>query len=237
MPGEPLSLIRSALLGPDRAGQVSLVLTGSLRERLDLMLKTDTEPIWSQTLHLELPELSYLAFLDYLQLRFEASGKPIDDDVAERLVHLGDNHPKRTQQLAWHTWDRARGAATVNRDDVDAAYEFLLGGEEQVAQVVDTMMSGSEPDINEAKTLFLIGGGGGPGSGATARRYGLGSNVAALRATTRLEKRGLVFNREGEWRVVDPCWPNGCVGTTRSALARRRGAMSDGAAQRRGGGR
>lgn len=48
-PGEPLSIIRSALTEAESGGTISLLLTGSLREKLELMLHTDTEPIWDQT--------------------------------------------------------------------------------------------------------------------------------------------------------------------------------------------
>lgn len=203
-PGEPLSQIRSALMGPANAGHVALVLTGSLRERLRLMLKTDTEPIWDQTLEMELPDLPFVRFVEYLQLRFAASGKPIRDRAVEHLVELGGNHPKRTQQLAWQTWDRALSEDEIDAGLVDDAYEGLIESEEQVAQIVDTMLSGEESEINGAKVLFLIGGGGTPGSRINARRYGLTDESAALRAVGRLKKRGLITGDGSDYRVVDP---------------------------------
>jgi hypothetical protein len=206
-PGEPLSQIRTALMGPANAGHVSLVLTGSLREKLRLMLKTDTEPIWDQTLERELPELDAAAFIDYLQLRFEASGKPIADEAVEHLADLGGHHPKRTQQIAFQTWDSADANASIDRDMVDAAYEDLVRSEDKVGNVVDQLMSGDEAQVNEAKTLYLLGGGGNTGSRQTAQRYGMNDEGAVSRALERLKARGIVSDSGAtgkRWRVVDP---------------------------------
>lgn len=203
-PGEPLSQIRAALMGPVHAGHVSLLLTGSLREKLKLMLKTDTEPIWDQTLEQQLPDLDLADFIDYLQLRFAASAKPITDAAVEHLVELGGHHPKRTQQIAWHAWDQALPAETIEGDGVNDAYEYLVRSEDKVAQIIDQLLSGEEPEVNEAKALFLLGGGGSTGSRIAAQRYGLTDESATTRALARLRKRGIVAEVSGAWRVVDP---------------------------------
>jgi hypothetical protein len=203
-PGEPLSQIRTALMGAQNAGHVSLLLTGSLREKLKLMLKTDTEPIWDQTLERQLPDLDAGEFIDYLQFRFEASGKPITDAAVEHLVELGGHHPKRTQQVAWHTWDQGPPGETIDLDGVNAAYEGLVESEDKVAQPVDQLLSGEASEINEAKALFLLGGGASTGSRNAAQQYGLTDESATSRALGRLEKRGIVVRIGSGWRVVDP---------------------------------
>lgn len=122
-PGGPLSVIRSALMSADRTGRVSLMLTGSLRGRLEMMLHDTREPIWDQTHDLDLPALDYEALLDYVSLKFEATGKPIADTAVEHLLALSASHPKRTQHLAWNVWQRAAGP--IDRVDVQAAYDEL----------------------------------------------------------------------------------------------------------------
>jgi energy-coupling factor transporter ATP-binding protein EcfA2 len=203
-PGEPLSHIRTALMGPANAGHVSLLLTGSLREKLQLMLKTDTEPIWDQALERELPDLDGPAFIDYLQFRFDSSGKPIEDTAIEHLVELGGHHPKRTQQIAWHTWDQALPDEEIEVDAVNAAYENLIESEDKVAGAVDQLLSGDESEVNEAKALFLIGAGASPGSRLDAHRYGLANESTTARALKRSKARGLVREVGGNWRITDP---------------------------------
>lgn len=203
-PGEPLSQIRSALMGPANAGHVALIFTGSLREKLELMLKTDSEPIWDQAHEVELPDLDFTSFVEYLQLRFEASGKPIADEAAEQIVELGGGHPKRTQQIAWHTWDRSDADERVDLETVDGAYEALLASQDQVAHIVDAMLSGEDSEITEAKVLFLVGSGERPGSRITARRYGVADETAVKRAVERLRNRGVVAGTGPGLRIVDP---------------------------------
>jgi hypothetical protein len=100
------------------------MLTASLRGRLELMLDDTREPIWDQTHDLELPPLNNEALLDYVALKFEATGKPIGDAAVEHLLPLSASHPKRIQHLTWNVWERAVGP--IDRVDVQAAYDELL---------------------------------------------------------------------------------------------------------------
>lgn len=208
-PGEPLSLIRSALMGPEHAGRVSLLLTGSLRERLRLMLHNDTEPIWDQTHDVELPAIDVALFADYLDQRFVASGKPADARAVELLLELCDAHPKRTQHVAWHVWERAWPGATIAPEDVSEAFDALLAsGQDNTdfAKVIDTLLSGDDTDTNDVRALFLLASGASAGSNLDSIRYGLKDQSAAVRAVRRLRDRGLVQGGDpGEpARIVDP---------------------------------
>lgn len=93
-PGEPLSIIRSALMEPDSGGRVSLLLTGGLREKLELMLHTDTEPIWDQTHDVALPPIEAAPFAAYLEHAFAATGKPIDERAAVASARTDGGTPE-----------------------------------------------------------------------------------------------------------------------------------------------
>jgi hypothetical protein len=206
-PGEPLSIIRSALMGPGRAGHLALLLTGSLRDKLSLMLHTSTEPIWDQTHDLELPDLDPAALADYLELRFAATGKPASHGAVEQLLTLTDCHPKRTQHVAFHVWEAVPAGAAVDPSCVQVAFEALLASgrdNTDFAQIVDTLLSSDDADVNDAKALFLLASGASPGSEKDAHRYGLPDNRATTRALERLRTRGYVTHTGNIWRVVDP---------------------------------
>ena len=55
-PGEPLAIIGSALLGAG-SGNISLLLTGSIREYLEMMLNNSREPLFNQATKMRLPEI------------------------------------------------------------------------------------------------------------------------------------------------------------------------------------
>jgi DNA polymerase III delta prime subunit len=206
-PGEPLSIIRSALMEPEAGGKVSLLLTGSLREKLELMLHTDTEPIWDQTHDVALPSIDAEPFAAFLEHAFEASGKPIDERAADLLVELTDAHPKRTQHLAWQAWEATEDGERVDSDAVQAAFDQLLSTRSHstdFGSIVDGLLAGEDSDGNGAKALFLVASGASPGSRSAPPRYGLSGPDAAKRALERLRARGVVEGLGSDWRIVDP---------------------------------
>src|SRR5205807_7320779 len=61
-PGDPLALIRSALMSTG-ANHVSLLLTGSIRNALQMMLERSEAPIFGEAAELQLPTISHADFL------------------------------------------------------------------------------------------------------------------------------------------------------------------------------
>ncbi len=206
-PGEPLSIIRSALMEPEAGGRISLLLTGSLREKLELMLHTDTEPIWDQTHDIALPPIGSGPFAAYLEHSFAASGKPIDERAADLLVSLTEAHPKRTQHLAWEAWEAAEEGEQIDGDAVQAAFDRLLSSRSHSTDfgaIIDGLLAGEDSEGNGAKALFLVASGASPGSRAAPPRYGLSGPDTAKRALERLRARGVVEGSGSQWRIVDP---------------------------------
>lgn len=207
-PGEPLSILRSALMGPERHQHVSLLLTGSLRERLHLMLHTSTEPIWDQTYDLDLPELDSPSLIEYLERKFFLTKRPIDEYAAEDIVAITDGHPKRTQQLAWQVWDKAQPESTIQREDVYGALDDLLLPEGPLSsdfeRLIDTFLNGSEGEVNNARALFLLAADEDLSGRDAATLYGLTHPTTTSRALARLKERGFAVQTANSWKLVDP---------------------------------
>jgi hypothetical protein len=207
-PDEPLSVIRSALMSSG-ATNVSLLLTGSIREALKMMLEKSDEPIFDEAHQMQLPEIDHVAFLEYLDYNFEATGKPATEEALNHLLNLTRCHPKRTQQLAWAAWRAARPAAgPVDVGTVEGAHDDLLSGSEasEFAATIDTLGAGGEPDANEERALFLLAerGGRNPTSREHVGLYGFTNHTMIIPAFQRLRRRGLVERRGSEWVIVDP---------------------------------
>ena len=78
---------------------------------------------------MQLPAISRIDFLEYLDFQFEATGKPADEDALNYLLNATRAHPRSTQQLAWECWadtpagqrgdarDRDRRARPARADD------------------------------------------------------------------------------------------------------------------------
>lgn len=205
-PGDPLAIIGSALVDNTDAGNVCLLFTGSIREYLEMLLNNSREPLFNQATKKKLPRIGRAEFREFLSFHFEATEHPIHEEALDYLLTLTDAHPKRTQQLAWATWNQRR-RGELGTDDVRAAFEELMEDQQADFAVVESMLSnGDETEATEWRVLQLLADGHADNlsSGKVAEAYGLQSRTAARRAMPRLERRGLVELRAREWRIIDP---------------------------------
>jgi len=206
-PGDPLAIIRSALMSSG-ANHVSLLFTGSIRNALQMMLESSDQPLFGEAAQRQLPEISRADFLEYLDFQFEATGKPADEDALEYLLNATRVHPRSTQQLAWESWNETPAARRLELETVMRAHDRLVQAIErsEFAAVLNVLISGDEGEINEVRALQLLAdrGGGNVTSRPLATRYGFSSHSRVPAALERLQRRGLVGRRDGTWYIVDP---------------------------------
>lgn len=209
-PGEPLGIIRSALLGT-QTPNVSMLVTGSMREGLKMLLHDSRRPIFDQTIDKQLPEIPYPDFVVYLERKFHQTEKPISETAAERIVDLCEGHPKRTQQLAASVWDQHQQDTEIEDDAIDQAFDAVLARESPIFKDTFAQLAeGTKPDVNEARALFALADGDSEHltSRVLAAKWGLSNYNALTKAAERLRRRGLVESREDNFRIVDPLLRN-----------------------------
>ncbi|HEX5309215.1 MAG TPA: hypothetical protein VFW38_09075 [Solirubrobacteraceae bacterium] len=206
-PGEPLAIIRSALMSSG-ANHVSLLLTGSIRNALKMMLERSEQPIFGEALQMQLPPIERADFLEYLDFQFQATGKPAEEMALNHLLNLTRAHPRSTQQLAWESWAATAPRQPVTLEIVMRSHDRLVRSIErsEFAAALNVLISGDEAEINEVRALQLIADRGGEhvNSRPLASRYGFSSHSRVRPALLRLQGRGLVEEREGRWLIVDP---------------------------------
>jgi hypothetical protein len=206
-PGDPLAIIRSALMSSG-ANHVSLVFTGSIRNALKMMLENSEQPIFGEAAQMQLPEISRIDFLEYLDFQFDETGKPADEDALNHLLNATRAHPRSTQQLAWECWVATRAGDPVTLDTVIRAHDRLVQTIErsEFASALNVLMSGDESEVNEVRALQLLADRGGANvtSRPVATRYGFSSHSRVRPALERLQGRGLVDQRDATWHIVDP---------------------------------
>ncbi len=206
-PGRPLAIIRSALMSSG-ANHVSLLLTGSIRNALQMMLEDSEQPLFGEAAHLQLPQISRVDFLEYLDYQFEATGKPADEDALDYLLNATRSHPRSTQQLAWEAWTGTQPSEPVTLEAVMRAHDRLVQTIErsEFSVRLDLLANGDEGEVNELRALQLLADRGGDTvtSRPLAVLYGFSSHSRVRPALDRLRARGLVDQRDGSWYVVDP---------------------------------
>jgi len=206
-PGDPLAVIRSALMSSG-ANHVSLLFTGSIRNALAMMLESSHEPIFGEAAEMQLPVISRADFLEYLDFQFAATMRPADEDALGYLLSATGAHPRSTQQLAWECWNATPAREPVTLQTVIDAHDRLVRTIErsEFAAVLNVLMSGDDAEANEVRALQLLAdrGGGNVTSRALARLYGFSSHSRVPTSLVRLQRRGLVDRREEGWYIVDP---------------------------------
>ncbi len=206
-PGDPLAIIRSALMSSG-SNHVSLLLTGSIRNALKMMLEDSHQPIFGEAAQMQLPVIGKVDFLEYLDFQFEESRRPADDDALDYLIAATGGHPRSTQQLAWECWAATPAGKRVTLATVTDAHDRLVQTIErsEFASVLNVLMSGDEAEVNEVRALQLLADRGGDRvtSRPLATRYGFSSHSRVRPALVRLQGRGLVDQRDSSWYIVDP---------------------------------
>ncbi|MGA2455387.1 MAG: hypothetical protein ABSG93_17900 [Solirubrobacteraceae bacterium] len=206
-PGDPLAIIRSALMSSG-SNHVSLLFTGSIRNAMKMMLEDSHQPIFGEAAQMQLPAISRIDFLEYLDFQFDATGRLADDDALNYLLSATGVHPRSTQQLAWECWAVTPAGERVTLETVIHAHDRLVQTIErsEFASVLNVLMSGDEGEANEVRALQLLADRGGDNitSRPVTTRYGFSSHSRVRPALVRLQGRGLVDERDGSWYIVDP---------------------------------
>jgi hypothetical protein len=206
-PGDPLAIIRSALMSSG-ANHVSLLFTGSIRNALQMMMEDSSQPIFGEAAEMQLPVINRADFLEYLDFQFAATGKPADEDALDYLLNATRGHPRSTQQVAWECWQSTSADNPVTLETVARAHDRLVRTIErsEFSSVLNLLMSGDEAEVNEVRALQLLADRGGERitSRPAAIRYGFSSHSRVKTSLERLQRRGLVDRRDGVWYVVDP---------------------------------
>ncbi len=206
-PGDPLAIIRSALMSSG-SNHVSLLLTGSIRNALKMMLEDSHQPIFGEAAQMQLPAISHIDFLEYLDFQFEETRRPADEDALSYLLAATRAHPRSTQQLAWECWMSTPAGKRVTLETVIDAHDRLVQTIErsEFASVLNVLMGGDEGEANEVRALQLLADRGGKHitSRPLVTRYGFSSHSRVRPALVRLQSRGLVDQRDGGWYIVDP---------------------------------
>jgi hypothetical protein len=206
-PGDPLAVIRSALMSSG-ANHVSLLFTGSIRNALKMMLEDSSQPVFGEAVQMQLPAIGRADFFEYLDFQFTETGRPADEDALDYLLSATNVHPRSTQQLAWECWVDTGSGQRISLETVIAAHDRLVQTIErsEFTAMLNVLISGDEGEVNEVRALQLLADRGGDNvtSRPSASRYGFSSHSRVSPALKRLQERGLVDRRDNSWYIVDP---------------------------------
>lgn len=103
---------------------VSYCLFGSKKHLMNELFEKKSLPFYKFGDVIYLPKIGTSDWVDYICGRFEATGRQISRELAERICRIVDNHSSYVQQLAWLVWIHTDRAAT--EQNLEAAYQDII---------------------------------------------------------------------------------------------------------------
>lgn len=103
---------------------VSYCLFGSKKHLMNELFEKKSLPFYKFGDAIYLPKIGTPDWVNYICGRFEATGKRISKELAEKICRIVDNHSSYVQQLAWLVWMHTDGTAT--EQVLAAAYQDII---------------------------------------------------------------------------------------------------------------
>ena len=103
---------------------VSYCLFGSKKHLMNELFEKKSLPFYKFGDAIYLQKICTPDWIDYICGRFEATGKQISIELAEKICQRVDNHSSYVQQLAWLVWIHTDKVAT--QQDFEEAYQDII---------------------------------------------------------------------------------------------------------------
>ncbi|MGN1233058.1 MAG: hypothetical protein ACI4UJ_06365 [Candidatus Cryptobacteroides sp.] len=144
-------------------------------------------------------KISTKDWVEYICRRFEATGKHISEELAERICERVDNHSSYVQQLAWLVWIHTDIIATER--DFEAAYQDIIDQntplfEKQTENLTTYQMNFLRAVIDGIHSEFT--------TQETLQKYQLGSSANVSIVKRALVKKELIEIEKRNVVIPDP---------------------------------
>ncbi|MCS3051864.1 ATP-binding protein [Parabacteroides johnsonii] len=178
---------------------VSYCLFGSKKHLMNELFEKKSLPFYKFGDAIYLPKIGTSDWVDYICSRFEATGKQISKDLAERICQIVDNHSSYVQQLAWLVWIHTDRKAT--EQDFEAAYQDIIDQntplfEKQTESLTTYQMNFLRAIIDGVHSEFT--------TQAIIHKYQLGSSANVSIVKRALVKKELIEIEKRRVVIPDP---------------------------------
>lgn len=178
---------------------VSYCLFGSKKHLMNELFEKKSCPFYKFGDTLNLTKIGTADWIDYICGRFEATGKHISRDLAEKICLRVDNHSSYVQQLAWLVWIHTEKAGT--EQDFEAACQDIIDQntplfEKQTESLTTYQINFLRAVLDGVHSEFT--------SQETIRKYQLGSSANVSTVKRALIKKELIETEKNRVVIPDP---------------------------------
>ena len=178
---------------------VSYCLFGSKKHLMNELFEKKSLPFYKFGDAIYLQKIPTVDWVEYICGRFEATGKSISPELAERICATVDNHSSYVQQLAWLIWANTDKVATDK--EFEDAYKDILDQntplfEKQTENLSTYQMNFLRAIIDGVSKEFS--------TQDVIQKYRLGSSANVATVKRALIKKELIETEKREVTISDP---------------------------------
>lgn len=178
---------------------VSYCLFGSKKHLMNELFEKKSLPFYKFGDSIYLKKIETKDWIDYICNRFEATGKQISKDLAEKICKIVDNHSSYVQQLAWLVWIHTEIIATEN-DFLSACQDIIDQNtplfEKQIESLTTYQMNFLRAIIDGVHSEFT--------TQEILHKYQLGSSANVSIIKRALVKKELIEIEKHQVIIMDP---------------------------------
>ena len=178
---------------------VSYCLFGSKKHLMNELFEKRSLPFYKFGDAIYLTKIGTADWVDYICGRFEATGKQISKELAEKICQRVDNHSSYVQQLAWLVWIHTDKVAT--EQDFEEAYQDIIDQntplfEKQTESLTTYQMNFLRAIIDGVHSEFT--------TQEVLQKYQLGSSANVSIVKRALVKKELIEIEKRQAIIPDP---------------------------------
>ena len=178
---------------------VSYFLFGSKKHLMNELFEKKSLPFYKFGDAIYLQKIGTADWVDYIRSRFEATGKRVSRELAEKICQRVDNHSSYVQQLAWLVWTHTEDEAT--EQDFDNAWRDIVAQntplfEKQTESLTTYQMNFLRAIVDGVSDEFT--------TQEVLQKYQLGTSANVSAVKRALEKKELIEVEKRQVVIPDP---------------------------------
>lgn len=178
---------------------VSYCLFGSKKHLMNELFEKKSLPFYKFGDAIYLQKIGTADWVDYIRSRFEATGKRVPRELAEKICQRVDNHSSYVQQLAWLVWTHTEDEAT--EQDFDNAWRDIVDQntplfEKQTESLTTYQMNFLRAVVDGVSDEFT--------TQEVLQKYQLGTSANVSAVKRALEKKELIEVEKRQVVIPDP---------------------------------
>ena len=185
-----------------RHENISYIFMGSKKHLISYMFNDPNKPFYKSAKSFPLGKIARRELLDFINSKFEKTGKELSEGLAEEIIETCECHPYYVQYLCHILWERTRDKIKpVDGKDFSGSLELLLERESPTYEATWDLLTVKQRQVLTAlaravqgEKLFSM---------IFLRKHGLGSASSVQRIIHSLTKKDLVDKEGDSYGIID----------------------------------